>query len=111
MLKHEAACELRNSGVKKSLPRALRPVGEGVLTSNQLEGAAEYIQGAYEQVEEAQEKKEFPNPLENAENLPFGVSLCGGKRGRRAQQLASFQLGQRWLLRELMALPSTTTGS
>lgn len=52
------------------------------LTSNKLEGAAEYIQGAHEQVEKPQEENELPNPLENAENLPFGVSLCGREEGR-----------------------------
>lgn len=60
----------------------LQPKACRVLTSNQLEGTAEYIQGADKQVEEAQEKNEFPNPLENAENLPFGVSLWGGIWGR-----------------------------
>ena len=46
-------------------------------TSNQLEGTAEHIQGAHEQVEKSQEQNEFPNPLEDTEDLPFGVSLWG----------------------------------
>ena len=61
----------------------LQPKASRVLTSNQLEGTTKYIQGADEQVEEAQEKDEFPNPLENAENLPFGVSLWGDMGERR----------------------------
>lgn len=89
----------------------LQPKACRVLTSNQLEGTAEYIQGADKQVEEAQEKNEFPNPLENAENLPFGVSLWGGGGyGGEKAQLESSQLEQKCLARELTSPPSTTTG-
>lgn len=56
------------------------PKGLGLAppTSNQLEGTAEDIQGAHEQVEKSQEHKKLPNSLEDTENLPFGVSVCEG---------------------------------
>lgn len=37
-----------------------------IRTSNQLEGTAENIQGAHEQVEEPQKQDELPDPSEDA---------------------------------------------
>lgn len=52
-------------------------------TSKQLEGTAENIQGAHEQVEEPQEQKELPEPFQDAQNLPFGVSIWGREKNTK----------------------------
>lgn len=53
-------------------------------TSNQLEGTAEDVQGAHEEVEKSQQQNELPDSLEDTENLPLGVSLWGRGKGTEA---------------------------
>lgn len=72
-------CEDLNQ-MRTPLPQPFNP---SIHTSNQLEGTAENIQGAHEQVEEPQEQKELPDPLQDTQNLPFGVSLWGREKAQR----------------------------
>lgn len=72
-------CEDLNQ-MKAPLPQPSNP---SIHTSKQLEGTAEDIQGAHEQVEERQEQNEPPDLSQGTQNLPFGVSFWGREKAQR----------------------------